>query len=182
MHFNQFKKSMISEVAQSEIAEHTVYYNHSLAQTTDGRVLLNNRETCFCNIHEAKQYIKSNREISCVSDRLVNESYKSISNSTIVEIIQKHNHGVRVTNSMIEQYINLAKSKKLTTDKVVQEIRALNSDYLIAGRLDYKLDDNSTIIIERETQELINNLSEERVRYMSFSKENFMQILAQIKE
>ena len=113
------------------------------------------------------------------------ELYEDIPDNKIANIIKEH-HDIKVTDTLIESYIELASSKLFTVDPVVLEIRNLNKlDKLIEGKIDYKLADGTIIAINESTQEKLTTLfkdEQEIIEHMRESKENFIDVLKQIGE
>ena len=58
-------------------------------------------------------------------DEIIKESYQDIEDGRIATIIKEH-HEIKVTNTLIESYKELAASRIFTVDPIVQEIRKLN--------------------------------------------------------
>lgn len=115
-----------------------------------------------------------------VSNELHEESFTH----KIVEII-KENHDVKITDSLVESFRNLAESKTFTTNKVVTEIRKISrANRLVEDRLDYVLDDGSVVLVTEETQEYINNLLKTHndiIEYMRMSSDNFLKVIKQLR-
>ena len=113
------------------------------------------------------------------------ELYEELSDNTIANIIKEH-HDIKVTDTLIESYKELASSHKFSVDPVVQGIRSLNKlDRLVENKLHYVLGDDSIVAISEATQERLNNLLQnqtEIIEYMRESKENFMHVLTKIEE
>lgn len=118
-------------------------------------------------------------------DEIIKESYEDIEDGRIATIIREH-HEIKVTNTLIESYRELAASKIFTVDPIVQEIRKLNKlDSIIENKIHYTLSDGSVVGINEDTQETLNNLlrnDKEIVEYMRESKSNFFYVLKKIKE
>jgi predicted GNAT superfamily acetyltransferase len=85
---------------------------------------------------------------------------------------------------LIESYISLASSKTFSVDPVVTGIRSLNSiGSLIEGKIDYVLEDGSSVAIDKDTQEILNSLLEDKyqlVEYMRESKQNFAHVVREL--
>ena len=113
------------------------------------------------------------------------ELYEELSDKTIANIIKEH-HDIKVTDTLVESYKELASSRSFSVDPVVQGIRSLNKlDRLIENKLHYVLNDESVVAISVRTQERLNNLLQnqtEIIEYMRESKENFMHVLRKIEE
>lgn len=118
-------------------------------------------------------------------DEIIKESYQDIEDGRIATIIKEH-YEIKVTNTLIESYKELAASRIFTVDPIVQEIRKLNKlDSIIENKIHYTLNDGSVIAVNEDTQELLNNLlnnQKEIVEYMRESKSNFFHVLKKIKE
>jgi len=103
-----------------------------------------------------------------------------------VASIIKEYHDIKVTDTLIESYVELASSNIFGLDPVVQKIRSLNKlDRVVEGKLHYVLADNSTVAINEDTQDILNKLlgnQIEIIEYMRESKENFFHVLEQIEE
>ncbi len=103
--------------------------------------------------------------------------FRATPHHLIAEIIANNYHDARVTDKLIESYIDLALTKQFTTDKTIREIRKLNAfDKTFDGKLSFVLDDSSQVVISNETYdkvcESINNI--ESIQFMRKNKENFL--------
>jgi hypothetical protein len=118
-------------------------------------------------------------------EEVTKEIYEEIPNNKIAEIIKEY-HDVKVTDTLIESYIELASSNIFSVDPVICELRKINKlDTLVEGKLNYTLDDGSVIAINEATQEYLNKLLQnqnEIIEYMRESKENFLSVIKQIGE
>jgi hypothetical protein len=130
--------------------------------------------------------IKEQEELNAsLVEEVTKEIYEEIPNNKIVQIIKEY-HDVKVTDTLIETYIELASSNIFSVDPVICELRKINKlDTLVEGKLNYTLDDGSVIAINEATQEYLNKLlhnQTEIIEYMRESKENFLSVLKQIGE
>lgn len=118
-------------------------------------------------------------------EEVTKEIYEEIPNNKIAEIIKEY-HDVKVTDTLIETYIELASSNIFSVDPVICELRKINKlDTLVEGKLNYTLDDGSVIAINEATQEYLNKLLQnqnEIIEYMRESKQNFLHVLERIGE
>ena len=185
MRFRQLYKQMTEQLLESSIEEHEHYYGHNVVKTQDG-VYVDFRPTHFQSINEAKQSIKQQQSVDVINNSLNEAVYREMPNTILANIIHKHNGDVKVTDTLIESYTNLAISKAYTTDNVVYDMRVMNrTNRLVEGYLDYILDDGTTIAITEREQKNINNLLEHHddvVHFMKQNKENFLQVLEQLKD
>lgn len=124
-------------------------------------------------------------KISSVMEEVVKEAYEEIPVTKVAEIIKEH-HDVKVTDKLIESYVELASSNIFSVDPVICELRKYNKlDRLVEGKLNYTLNDGSVIAINEATQEYLNKLLQnqtEIIEYMRESKTNFMYVLSKIEE
>lgn len=113
------------------------------------------------------------------------ELYEELSDKTVANIIKEY-HEVKVTDTLVESYKELASSHMFSVDPVVQRIRSLNKlDRLVENKLHYVLSDESIVAISEATQERLNNLLQnqtEIIEHMRESKENFMYVLTKLEE
>jgi hypothetical protein len=137
-----------------------------------------------------KDFVKSvqsddTKSIDNTRQEIVKESYEEIEDGRIATIIKEY-HDIKVTNTLIESYKELASSNIFTVDPIVQKIRNLNKlDSIIEGKIHYQLNDGCVVAINEQTQEQLNNLlnnQKEIVEYMRESKSNFFHVLNKIKE
>ena len=179
MNFQQFAKKMKEDICGIQIQEESVCHGYSIILSNEGKVFVDFKQTELSSIEEAVQYINQ----IVLEQELTQELYEDIPQVKIANIIREH-HDVKVTDTLIESYLELASSKLFTTDPVVYEIRAMNfADNLIEGKIDYKLEDGVTVAISEDTNRSINNLladNVELVQYMRESKENFMQVIKEL--
>ena len=185
MYFNEFNKKLSKDLTGVAVARQLHTNGHLIEMTTEQVVLIDKEKTDFATIEEARQYIKTQYDTKNLEEQIKTELYEDISDNKIANIIKEH-HDVKVTDTLIESYIEFASSKLFTVDPVVQDIRALNKlDKLVEGKIDYKLADGSIIAIDEYTQLRLNSLfkdQQEIIEHMRESKDNFIEVLKQIGE
>ena len=179
MNFQQFTKRMKEGVCGTKIQMEDVCHGHTIILSEDGKVYVDFKETQLTSIEEAKSYI----EMIKFEEEIAQELYEEIPAVKIANLIKEH-HDIKVTNKLIETYIELASSKTFSVDPVVSGIRSLNSiGSIIENKIDYTLDDGSVVVISEETQDMLNSLLEDKyqlVEYMRESKDNFMHVLREL--
>lgn len=158
-------------------------YGHLIEQTEDS-VLIDGAESDFNTLEEARQYIKQQYITEKLEKEITKELYEELDNTKIASIIKEH-HDIKVTDTIIESYLQLASSKAFTLDPVVEELRTINKlDKLIEGKLDFVLNDGSVIAIDESTYNQINNILSEHndiIEYMRESKQNFINVVEQLE-
>lgn len=174
MNYTALNRKVKGIVSGADLVEQTHFYGSSLALSSDGKVYIDNQLTEFESLDEARSFVKHKD----IGNEISKEIYEEILENKIANIIREE-HKVKVTDTLIESYIDLASSKLFTTDKVVQRIRELNRhDSILENKLHYVLNDGSTVAIDVGTQEFLNSiLDQEVVEYMREGKENFMNAL-----
>jgi hypothetical protein len=160
-------------------------YNHLIQMNREGVVLIDRKQTDFKSLEEARKYIKNKKLSENLEQEITREIYEEITDTRIANIIREY-HDVKVTDTLIENYIDLASSKIFTVDPVVQKIRTLNKlDVVVENKNDCILNDGSVIVISDSLQEELNTLlcnNKDVVEYMRESKENFLHVLEKFKE
>lgn len=141
-----------------------------------------------------KQFIEQFKESGAFSTRSTapsleeqakKELYEELSDKTIANIIREH-HDIKVTDTLVESYKQLASSNMFSVDPVVQGIRSLNKlDRLVENKIHYVLKDETIVTISEDTQERLNNLLQnqtEIIEYMREGKDNFMYVVSKLEE
>lgn len=181
MLYSQF----INTIKGTDVVESVSSFGHTIKVKTDGSVMIDDTSTEFKSLEEARKYIKSKTISEKLEAQISNETYEEISENQIAKIIKEH-HNIKVTDTLIESYIDLASSKVFTVDPVVFDIRTMNKlDVVVENKIHYELNDGATVAISKVTQETLNKLLQNQtdvVEYMRESKENFMRVIEQIKE
>jgi len=185
MYFNQFNRKLSEGISGNKIVEQLRSNGHLIEKTEDGQILIDGVLSDCTEISEARNSLKLQYETESLESEIRTEIYEELSENKIVTIINKY-HNVKVTDTLIESYLELASSKIFTLDPVVQEIRSLNKlDTIIEGKIDYILEDDNTIAINKSTQDELSDLFKthsEVIEYMRQTKENFVHVLNKIGE
>ncbi len=136
----------------------------------------------FISTMRQKQQEKQNASLV---EEVTKEIYEEIPNIKVAEIIKEY-HEVKVTDTLIESYLELASSNIFSVDPVICELRKYNKlDRLVEGKLNYTLNDGTVIAISESTQDYLNTLlcnQNEIIEYMRESKQNFLHVLERIGE
>jgi hypothetical protein len=172
------------QLKRSGVVDHTRSFNHLIEKLEDGSVLIDGEQCEFTSLEEARQYIKEEHTAQKLEEQASKQLYEELSDVTVANIIKEY-HEVKVTDTLVESYKQIASSNIFSVDPVVQKIRSLNKlDRLIEGKLQYVLEDESIVAIDEQTQELLNKLLQnqnEIIEYMRESKDNFMYVLSKLE-
>ena len=186
MYFNEFQKQMSKAATGHEIVSQAFVCGQLVQETVDHMILVDRKESNFFSLEEARDFIKHQKMRDELQLQIQQEQYTTISDSKIADIIKEYHSNVKVTDTLIESYVELASSKLFTTDPVALDIRNLNKfDRLIESHVDFKLNDGSTIVISEGVQLHINNTFAEHldvIEHMRESKENFLNVLNQLED
>jgi hypothetical protein len=125
------------------------------------------------------------KRVASLAEEVAKETYEEIPDTKVAEIIKEY-HNVKVTDTLIETYLELASSNIFSVDPVICELRKYNKlDRLIEGKIHYSLQDESIVAISEATQERLNKLLQgqiEIIEYMRESKNNFLHALEKLEE
>lgn len=127
----------------------------------------------FSSLEEAVKYSKDH----ITAQELIKSIDITIPEEKVASYIKKHYNIEKITDTLVESYIELASSNIFTIDPVILEMKAGSS--IISGKLEYKLSDGSMVAIGESMQNKLNILLKDRpeiIEYMRESKENFLRI------
>jgi len=185
MYYGQFSKTILNNSTGLDIVETFHSYGNVIKRTADNLIYINDSETDFKTIEEARTYIKTKQQSDNLEETATQEVYEEITANRIANIIKEY-HDIKVTDTLIESYVELASSNIFTIDPIVQDIRKLNKlDVVVEGKVHYELADGSIIAISESMQDLLNNLLQDQkeiIEYMRERKENFLHVLERIEE
>lgn len=111
------------------------------------------------------------------SDQIKEDIFKATPRHLVADVIAKNYPDARITDKLIESYLDLAVTKQFTIDKTIYEIRQLNSfDTIYEDKVVFTLDDGSDVLISSEMYdkvcECIN--SADAIEFMRRNKGNFI--------
>jgi len=179
MQYSQFLKQLDRRTIGSEVVTRVNYFDSVIQETNESKIFIDGRETKMSSINEAKEYIRHLK----LKEELSSQFYEEITDTEIANIIREF-HDVKVTNTLIESYVNLAASKTFSADPVISSIRSMNYlDVVMENKIDYVLDDGSVVTIDKDTQSKLNSVLDDKyqvVEYMRESKDNFMDVIREI--
>ena len=156
-----------------------VYQDNRVVITSGLKVSINQEilEVEFKNLEEAREYAKS-----YINNSIILEDIDTvIPEEKIVNLVSKYHSSIKITDKIVESYLDLASSNLFTIDPVLLEIKQRVSS--LPGKIEHKLSDGSVVAISEETQNLLNTLLEDKyqiVEYMRESKQNFMRIIKEV--
>ena len=179
--YTRFKKKLSEH---KSVVETTMFGGYTIEKTSSGAIFINGNETEYGTLEEARNYVKNKSLSEKLEKELNNEAYQDLPTVRIANIIREHKE-VKITDTLIETYRNLASSKVFSADPVLTEIRQLNPlDKIVENKIHYILNDNSVVAINESTQEQLNKLFVSRndvVEYMKESKDNFIKVVDLIR-
>lgn len=176
MNFQQFTRKMKETICESKILEESIFMGHSILLSEEGLVFIDFKKTQLSSIEEAKEII----EHLILEEQLNQEMLGEVSKIQIADIIREH-HDIKVTNDLIESYLDLASSKSFSLDPVITEIRSFATFPI--NKIDFILNDGSSVAINEETLLKLENIIDDKyqiVDYMRESIDNFMHVIKEL--
>lgn len=170
---------LLSQFIKNSYGDQDYAYGHRIVVSEDV-VYINGEKTDLTTLEEARQYLRQEHIAKQLEEDVIENLYDEISDNTIASII-KESHDIKVTDTVINEYKDLVSSNIFSIDPAVQQIRKLNKlNNICEGKVNWVLEDGSTVAIDKRTQKDLNNLLEEHddvVNYMRESKDNFLKTL-----
>lgn len=186
MNYNKFLSLLNESTTGYDIVYQTNSHGHLIQETTEGFILVDRDITEFESVEEAKEFIKHEKISDTIFKEIQCEQYETISDTTVASLIHEHHKGVRVTDTLIETYLELASSKIFSNDPVIQDIRNITKiDRIIENKIDYVLDDGTVMLIDESTLDKINNIFADHtdvIEYMRESSNNFLDVINQLED
>lgn len=183
MRYSHLKHKVKSVLLGTQVVEQTQYYGYEIVRDADSKIYIDNVEVPLKTLEEAREYIDQKEFEDHLEKEIREEIYEEVLENKIIKIISE-THNTKVTDKLLETYISLASSKVFIADEAVYKIRSLNKyDCVLENRIDFMLDDGSTVLLHKETVKHLNNLlsgHSDIVEHMRQSKENFVKAITQI--
>ena len=178
-YFGSFRKQVLE---QSGLSTSFLLYGHEVAITEDLNILINGIkiESNVNTLEEARLYAKQ----VILNNELLESIDTTIPDDKVAHYIRQYHDIEKITDTLIESYIELASSNMFTVDPVVTAIKESRTAEF-KGKLQYVLEDGSVVAINESTQEYLNNLLKDRneiVQYMRECKDNFIRIIKELEE
>lgn len=176
--FNQFRKKINESIG---VADAFICYGKKVVINENNLVTVDGDELAveFNSLDEAREYvadyIRDTLEVESIETKVIPEAY-------IASLISKHHNITRITDTLIETYTELASSNSFSADPVILEMK-MSSVGISHNKLEWKLEDGSTVAVDASTQEHLNTLlkdKQEVVRHMRESKDNFLKIVREV--
>jgi hypothetical protein len=177
--FLSFQKQLLND---NGLAASFLVYGHDVAVSEDLKISINgfSIESNVSTLEEAREYAK--RYIENIE--LLDNIDTTIPEEKVAQYIRQYHNIEKITDTLIESYIELASSNVFTIDPVVTAIKESKTAEF-AGKLQYVLEDGSIVAINESTQELLNKVladKNEIVEYMRESKDHFVRIIKELGE
>jgi hypothetical protein len=131
------------------------------------------------SLEEARSYAKT-----VIDTRIILQDVNTlIPEEKVANIVRKYHDIDKITDTLVESYLELASSNIFSVDPVITEMKQNSSS--LTGKLEYRLNDGSVVAINEDTQHLLNDILSDKyqiVEYMRESKDNFMHVLKELGE
>ena len=176
-------KQLLQQVSRATgVAKQVQCFNHIVEEAVDGSILVDHLPTQFSCLEEAREYIRQQKLTNDIRQQL----QETISDNKVANIIKEQYGDIKVTDTLVASYVELASSKLFTTDTVVRQIREQTDIRTSSfGKIDFVLSDGSAVAIDPTTLDIINNTFGQHsdvIDYMRESVENFLDVVNQIED
>lgn len=179
MYFKQFDLKIKETLCETQIQSESVFHGYSIIKSANGEIFIDYKSTSLSSIEEAKDHILKLH----LEEEISKTIYEDIPDIKIANIIREH-HDIKVTERLIESYLELASSKTFSIDPVVLEIRSFNSvSSVLNNKIDFILNDGSTVAISENTFDMLSTLLDDKyqlIEYMCESKSNFIRVVKEL--
>ena len=173
--FSKFKKNVLGHQG---LLDKFTCQESTVVISSDLNVFIDDELVCEApSLEEARAYARS----YIIHKKIVETVDSIIPEEKVVTLIKKYHNIDKITSTVVESYIDLASSNTFSLDPVINELK----DNSIAGKLTYKLDDDSVVAINEDTYKMLSELVSDKyqiVEYMRKSKDNFMHVVKELKE
>lgn len=165
---------------EQKIVDRFVLDENRVYITQDLQIVVNEEYIGDANsLKEAKAYA-----IKYIANKKIVEDIDSlVPEEKIVTLIKKHHNIDKITNNLVESYMELVSSNIFSIDPVITEVKQNSIE--LSGKLQYVLEDGTIVAINEQTQKRLSTLLEDKyqiVEYMRKSKNNFMHVVKELKE
>lgn len=129
------------------------------------------------SIQEARNYA-----VDYICTSMLIEDSSPLSEEKLVSLIRKHNLGIRVTPSILEEYAKNIEDNKFSIDPVIHEVKQRTSFF--SDKVEHTLNDGTRVAVDEETQYVLNSLLRDKyevMQYMQESKHNFMRVVKELE-
>lgn len=185
MQFQQLVSQINQVTVGTEIAETVTCFGHLIQEAVTGEIFVDRSPSLFMSLDEAKDFIKQQKIREELQEEIHEQQFTEISSIKIADIIKQHHNNVKVTDTLVESYVELASSGLFTTDSVALSIRDINkSTRLIESHIDFKLDDGTVVVISEHLQHKLNNIfagHSDVVNHIRSDRDTFLGILNQLE-
>lgn len=167
---------------QAEVLDSYIYQGQHVVINKDLSVKIDEEfiDVDLKSLEEARQYIKTHIDTT----EIIKEVHNLIPEEKVASLIKKYHEVNKITDTIVESYIELASSNIFSIDPVITEIKKY-SPSSFQGKLEYTLNDDSVVAISEHTQERLNKILVDKhdiIDYMRESKENFMHVIKALEE
>lgn len=185
MNYQDFIRSLNKTISGYDVTSQIYENGHFFQECSDNTILIDRVESDFSTLEEASEYIRQEQIREDIQKKISKETYETISLYKVADIIRECHGDIRITDTLIESYIDSASSNVFSVDPVVLELRSFNPIRPFENHIDFILNDGTTIAITEEKIKDINNKFGEHkdiIDYMSESIDNFMFTLKQMEQ
>lgn len=186
MDFQQLQKKVFTTLANVDVAHQAHSHGALVTETVDGRVFIDSVESEFDSISEAVQYLSNRKVQQEIVESIAADICSEMSPIMIAETIRKHHGNIRISDELVESYIDLVESKRFTVDPVAIEMNSwVPHTSLLEDRVEFVLNDQTKVVVSEQTVHLINKVlgqHQDVLDYMRESADNFVEVVSLLGE
>lgn len=186
MDYRQFHESVNYTITGAKLSSGVLHRGHLIQESSDGAIYVDRERITANSVDHAKNVIDQQLIIRDIRRQLREQEYHNNLINTVAESVSSHKPGVKITDTLIEQYIDIAVSKRFSIDPIVLEIRQKNLfDTVIEGYIDFTLEDGSTVVVSNRMCATLNNTlagHKDVIAYMTESKDNFLDVVNLLRD
>ncbi len=161
-------------------------YYDIVVTITNSKMVVGGKYICDVeSVEEAKQIAECIRT-SAEVNRELSESVRHVSDSDII-VALKENESYRITERTVELFKEAIEQKLFVPSNAMLELRESVGGLPYHTKIDYKLSDGSVVLLDTETNRLLNSLIDVRehyelIQYMVSNSTNFVSVVEQLLE
>lgn len=186
MDYRQFHESVNYKITGARLSPGVLHRGYLIQESSDGAIYVDRERVTASSVDNARDVIDQQAIVRDIRRQLREQEYHNNLINTVAEAVSTHKPGVRVTDTLVEQYIDIAASKRFSIDPIVLEIRQKNLfDTVIEGYIDFSLDDGSTVVVSDQMCATLNNMfagHRDVIAYMTESKDNFLDVVNLLRD
>lgn len=177
MIYREFIKRIAESLYSQEVKMQCLVLGVPVSILEDNTIVMNHRKTNFTSLNEVREFIKE----FDLKESVRTEAFKTIPSNTVATIIREHSND-KITNVLLESYLQQAIAREFTTDPIVLKLRNLFPIESINSKIDFVLEDGSIVAISKTLLERLSSKNDKYIEDMRKSIDSFTHSIRNIIE